>query len=89
MYTKDKQHRITLRLNPEQFDFVMSSSEPLGVSPSEFLRMVINATMAMNKRASEKIDRVTNAMRQEIEQIKIEEEVNRRENEASIQHDQL
>ena len=89
MYTKDKQHRITLRLNPDQFDFVMSSSEPLGVSPSEFLRMVINATMAMNKKATEKMDRVANAMKQELEQIKIEEEVNRRENEASIQHDQL
>ena len=46
MYTKDKATRITLRLNEEQFKFVKLSSDVLGVSPSEFLRMVINSTMA-------------------------------------------
>lgn len=49
MYTKDKTNRITLRLNDEQFRFVTLNCEPLGISPSEFLRMVINATMAKVK----------------------------------------
>lgn len=48
MYTKDKATRITLRLNDAQFNFVKTSSDVLGVSPSEFLRMVINQTMALS-----------------------------------------
>lgn len=51
MYTKDKSHRITLRLNDEQFEFVKSQSDVLDVSPSEFLRMVVNSTLAMVKLA--------------------------------------
>lgn len=45
MYEKDKKTRITLRLNEEQFDFLKASADALGVSPSEFLRIVINSTM--------------------------------------------
>lgn len=51
MYTKDKSHRITLRLNDEQFEFVKSQSDILDVSPSEFLRMVVNSTLSMVKLA--------------------------------------
>lgn len=47
MYLKDKQNRITLRLNDPQFDFVKKNADILGVSPSEFLRMVVNATMSI------------------------------------------
>lgn len=49
MYTKDKSNRITLRLNDEQFEFVKGNADVLGVSPSEFLRMVVNASMATTK----------------------------------------
>lgn len=56
MYTKDKSHRITLRLNDEQFEFVKNNADSLGVSPSEFLRMVVNASMAMTKNAIVKIE---------------------------------
>ena len=45
MYTKDKNQRITLRLNEEQFCFVKGSADVLGVSPSDFLRMVVNIAM--------------------------------------------
>ena len=47
MNIKDKTNRITLRLNDKQFNFVKASADVLGVSPSEFLRMVINSTMVM------------------------------------------
>ena len=47
MYTKDKNQRITLRLNSEQFEFVRVQSEVLGVSPSDFLRMMVNASMSI------------------------------------------
>lgn len=49
MYTKDKNNRITLRLNDEQFDFVRYNAEALDVSPSDFLRMVINASLSQVK----------------------------------------
>jgi negative regulator of replication initiation len=55
MYTKDKSNRITLRLNDEQFCFVKAQADLLGVSPSEFLRMVVNASLATSKSASQKI----------------------------------
>lgn len=50
MYTKDKNQRITLRLNSEQFDFVRTQSEILGVSPSDFLRMMVNASMSVTSK---------------------------------------
>lgn len=55
MYTKDKNNRVTLRLNDEQFDFVKMNADVLGVSPSEFLRMVVNSTMSMTKAVSDKM----------------------------------
>lgn len=45
-YSKDKNTRVTLRLNEFQFNFVKANADILGVSPSEFLRMVVNASMA-------------------------------------------
>lgn len=56
MYTKDKSNRITLRLNAEQFEFVKGNADVLGVSPSEFLRMVVNATMATTKKVLNKVE---------------------------------
>lgn len=56
MYMKDKQTRITLRLSEKQFDFVRSNAEIMGVSPSEFLRIVINATMSTQKIKIENIN---------------------------------
>lgn len=52
MYTKDKAQRITLRLNEEQFEFVRVQAEVLDVSPSEFLRMVVNAALVATKIAA-------------------------------------
>lgn len=56
MYMKDKQTRITLRLSENQFDFVKSNADVMGVSPSEFLRIVINATMSTQKIKIENIN---------------------------------
>lgn len=57
MYNKDKLNRITLRLNDDQFEFVKRNSDLLDVSPSEFLRMVINATMVVSKDVKEGLGR--------------------------------
>lgn len=56
MYTKDKNQRITLRLNEAQFNHVKSNADFLGVSPSDFLRMVVNASMASSKLMKEKME---------------------------------
>lgn len=55
MYTKDKSIRVTLRLNDEQFEFIKENAEMLGVSPSEFIRMMVNSSMAVSKKISNKL----------------------------------
>lgn len=80
MYTKDKTHRITLRLNEEQFEFVKLNAEMLDVSPSDFLRMVINSALSMQKLAKPKIDAITEKIQASAEEIK---EGMRRENEQT------
>lgn len=55
LYTKDKTHRITLRLNDEQFNYVLTDADKLGISPSEYIRQVLNLSMAMYKEAMNKI----------------------------------
>lgn len=56
MYTKDKLNRITLRLNDAQFAHVKWQADVLGVSPSEFLRMVVNASMVATEKAQNKLE---------------------------------
>lgn len=74
MYTKDKSTRITLRLNEGQFNFVKAHSDMLGVSPSEFLRMVINATMSTT---------MSNAVSDYIGDLTTDKEVLGRENDKT------
>ncbi len=38
-------HRVTLRLNQKQFEFLIAVSKTLGVSPSDYIRMCLNAGM--------------------------------------------
>lgn len=57
MYTKDKSNRITLRLNDDAFLFVKSQADLLGISPSEFLRMVVNLTMATTNQTVDRLNK--------------------------------
>lgn len=45
MYEKDKRQRITLRLTDEQFNFIKTQTDMLGITPSDYLRMVVNSIM--------------------------------------------
>lgn len=83
MYTKDKTHRITLRLNDEQFAFVQLNAEMLDVSPSDFLRMVINSALSMQKLANSKIEAITEKIQASADEIR---EGMRRENEQTDSH---
>lgn len=42
-------HRVTLRLNEEQYEFLIKVSSILGVSPSDYLRMSVNSGMVATK----------------------------------------
>ena len=74
MYLKDKNQRITLRLTAEQFDFVKSSADSLGVSPSDFLRMVINFTMTTHKKTEEAVKEVCERTVEKMEALRRENE---------------
>lgn len=63
MYTKDKSIRVTLRLNDDQFEFIKENSDMLGVSPSEFIRMMVNSSMAVSKKISNKLGERTGGRR--------------------------
>lgn len=42
-------HRVTLRLTEEQYSFLIKVSSILGVSPSDYMRMVVNSGMVATK----------------------------------------
>lgn len=44
-------HRVTLRLNDEQYDFLIRVSNILGVSPSDYMRMCVNAGMVSSDKS--------------------------------------
>lgn len=50
MYMKNLNHKMTLRLDDELYDFVNRASELYRVSPSDFIRQCIGTSMfAFNK----------------------------------------
>lgn len=48
-------HRVTLRLNDEQFEFLIKVSAILGVTPSDYLRMTVNSGMVATRNNIETI----------------------------------
>lgn len=42
MYLKDKKVRVTVRLNPEQMDYVLGLADVMNKSPSDVIRMLID-----------------------------------------------
>ena len=48
-------HRVTLRLNEEQYDFLIKVSTIIGVSPSDYLRMSVNSCMVATKNSLDEI----------------------------------
>lgn len=41
MYMKDLNHKMTLRLNDELFEYVNENSDKFGISPSDFIRQCV------------------------------------------------
>lgn len=57
MYLKDKNVRITIRLDKSSSDFVTSSSEQLGVTPSQFVRQLIFQQMYAQRQVQQVLDK--------------------------------
>lgn len=57
MYTKDKTIRITVRLDKPSSDFVTSSAQQLGVTPSQFVRQIIYQQMYAQKQVQQVLDK--------------------------------
>lgn len=66
MYTKDKNQRITLRLNAAQFQFVQTQAELLGISPSDLLRMMVNASMSVTMKVQHEEKKEDNCRENEV-----------------------
>ncbi len=52
-------HRISLRLSDKQFEFLTQVSTIMGITPSDYLRMVVNAGMVS---MSKSVDTMFNGM---------------------------
>lgn len=59
-------HRITLRVNEEQYNFLIKVSELLGVSPSDYLRMVVNSGMVSMQAQQPNVFGTENTMKGEV-----------------------
>jgi hypothetical protein len=57
MYLKDKNVRITIRLDKSSSDFVTSSSEQLGITPSAFVRQLIFQQMYAQRQVQQVLDK--------------------------------
>lgn len=55
MYTKDLTNKIIIRLNDKQMAFVQDDADLLGVSVSDYMRMMINTSMCLAQKAKEKL----------------------------------
>lgn len=56
----DKTRSVTVRLTAEQYEHLKASADRLEVTPSKFLRMVVNSSMATERRLTEVFRRKEN-----------------------------
>ena len=48
-YMPNYDKRITLRLSEKQFEYIISASEKIGKTPSDFIRLLIDSSYRKNK----------------------------------------
>lgn len=54
--SENKPHSIHLRLTDEQYEFCKTSAELMGVGTADFIRMLVNANVVLQKRMTVKVD---------------------------------
>lgn len=89
MYLNDKRYRVTLRLNEDQFSYLADSAGNLGVSPSEFLRMVINSSLVTARKMAEGKDATTALQETYFGTGSVKGLVTGRENDDTNKHDSV
>ena len=50
-------HRITLRLNDNQYNWLIEVSKILDISPSDYIRMAVNTGMVISNEEKEKLQK--------------------------------
>ncbi len=50
-------HRITLRLNDNQYNWLIEVSKILDISPSDYIRMAVNTGMVITNEEKEKLQK--------------------------------
>lgn len=80
----DKLHRVTVRFNDRQFDYLTLMSDVLDVSISEFLRMSVNAMIYADKNTPKATE-----LKNVVKTTEKESEVAGRENDKTNIHDKL
>lgn len=58
MYIGNKINRITIRLNQRQYDYLKGTADTYGISPSQFLRLVIDQVYYKNKKGVDLIENI-------------------------------
>lgn len=81
MVDNNKRNRVTVRLNDEQMECIASKSTILGISPSDFIRMLINSLIYTERNAGKVADILTQP--NEAKAL----EVLGRENDKTTKHD--
>ena len=65
-------HRMTLRLNDDQMNYLVRISNVLGITPSEYVRMSINSSMVMSRKDLDKFENgevITQQLDKQIEEV--------------------
>ena len=65
MSSRNLSKDFRLRLTPEQFDFLVSRSSALGLSPSEYLRRVLDA----EERALRELPRMRDELSKQLDEL--------------------
>lgn len=79
MYKNDKTRRFTVRMSDAQAEFVCGTSQIMGISPSDFIRMIVNTMMYSAKVADRATEYAVKSLEGEL----------RRENEQADCRDKL
>lgn len=64
MYMKDLNHKMTLRLNDELYNYVNAMSDKFSLSPSDFIRQCI----AQNKDSRDMAEKLLNEMKESMQE---------------------
>lgn len=57
--TENKPHSVHLRLTDEQYQFLKTDADAMGIGVSDYLRIIVNMTMTAVRKASTKVEQLS------------------------------